>query len=322
MNGEHAMYSFLYDMYYRLCRIVRRNYGKDNRQYRNAKKVIGQIESYYNIFLKRYYLKHPQTDYGITDQKREQKVIVSLTSFPARIDTVWLTIESLFKQSVKVDEIILWLAEEQFEGKASLPASLLAAEKRGLTIRFCDDLRSHKKYFYVMQEYPDDLIILADDDALYPRDMIRKLLELHNKYPQDIISSTSAITTTGYNSVPSQWHAPDMDQQLLHSYIAQPFTGSGTLYPPHSLSEHAFDKDVLLKICPYADDLWLFYMALIANTPVTAYYPYRDIPIMIYGTSANGLWHINGAEMQNDVQWRAILDYYGTDCLPEEEASK
>jgi len=310
------MYTFLYDLYYKLCRIVRKNYGRNNYKYRTAKKLIGQIESYYNVFLKRYYLKNPQTDFGVTEQKRDQKVIVSLTSFPARIDTVWMTIESLFKQSVQADEIILWLAEEQFEGRSSLPSSLIEAEKRGLTIRFCDDLRSHKKYFYVMQQYPDDLIILADDDAIYPKDMIQKLLELHRKYPNDIISSTSAITTTGYCSVPSEWHAPDMRQKLLHSYIAQPFTGSGTLYPPHVLSDHVFDKNVLLKICPFADDLWLFYMALIANTAVTACFPYRDIPIMIYGTSANGLWHINGAEMQNDVQWRAILDYYGIENLP------
>lgn len=90
------------------------------------------------------YIKHPSDKIGITVKKREQKIIVSLTSFPKRIDTLWITIETLLRQSMKPDEIILWLAEEQFNGIDSLPKALLEQQKRGLTIRFCDDLRSHK----------------------------------------------------------------------------------------------------------------------------------------------------------------------------------
>lgn len=313
------MYSFLYQIYFSLRRTLRRNMASGNWKSRAAQKTIGRIEAYYNVFLRRFYERYPRRNIGVTNNKRPQKIIVSLTSFPARIDTVWLTIESLFQQRTKADKIILWLAEEQFAGREALPQRLLDAEKRGLTIRFCDDLKSHKKYFYAMQEYPDDLIVLADDDAFYPRDMLKKLLALHEQYPLDIISSTSAVTTTGYHSVPSQWHAPRMDQRLLHSFIAQPFSGSGTLFPPGSLDRRAFDKERITLFCPFADDLWLFFMALCAHTPVTAMYPYRDIPIMIDGTSASSLWQINGRDMKNDVQWRAILDYYGDEDLPGEK---
>ena len=110
-----------------------------------------------------------------------------------------------------------------------------------------------------------------------------------------------------------------MEQVLLHSYIAQPFTGSGTLYPPKALDSRAYQKELIFSLCPYADDLWLFFMALCAHTPVTAFYPYRDIPMMIDGTSASGLWQINGRDMQNDVQWRAILDHFGDKDLPGEK---
>lgn len=313
------MYSVLYDAYFAMRRVVRSENNSETRSVKLARKAIGYIETYYNVFLKRYYLKHPQYKTGIIDNKREQRIIVSLTSFPARIDTIWMTIESLFQQTVKADEIILWLAEEQFEGKESLPKSLLEAEKRGLTIRFCEDLRSHKKYFYTMQEYPDDLIILADDDAFYPRDMIAQLMKLHEKYPEDIISSTSILLPDEYHSLPSKhWHAPDMKQKVLHSYFAQPFTGCGTMYPPHSLHKEVFNKEVFRQICPYADDLWLYFMALKAHTPVTAVYPYRDIPMMIYGTAKNGLWQINGQDNKNDEQWEALLKKYGDEDLPGE----
>lgn len=94
---------------------------------------------------------------------------------------------------MKPDEIILWLAEEQFNGIDSLPKALLEQQKRGLTIRFCDDLRSHKKYYYTMQEYPRDIVILVDDDMFYPKDTIKKLWKLHKKYPNDICSITTQI---------------------------------------------------------------------------------------------------------------------------------
>ena len=43
-----------------------------------------------------------------------EEVIVSLTTFPARISTVWITIETIFRQEVMPDRIVLWLAKEQF----------------------------------------------------------------------------------------------------------------------------------------------------------------------------------------------------------------
>ena len=311
------MYDLLYSVYFALKRYIRKNINRESRQLEMAKKLVGQIEVYYNIYLKKKLEKHPRSYCGINKKKREQKLIVSMTSFPARIDNVWLTVESLFQQSMKADEIILWLAEEQFDGKESLPKNLLAAEKRGLTIRFCDDLKSHKKYNYAMQEYPDDLIVLTDDDTFYPRDMLEKLYQLHKKYPEDIISSTSAILPGGLKTLPSKWHAPDMDCELIHSRIAQPFTGQGTLYPPKSLSAFTFQKEIFMSICPYADDLWLLFMAAIANTAVTVVYPYRDIPVTIYGTGKNSLWQINGKENKNDEQWQAILHWYGEENVPE-----
>ena len=109
-------------------------------------KIEGYIEAYYNLFIPKYY-KKMQSKRGYKETKNKPRIIISLTSFPKRIDIVWITIESILRQSQKPDEIILWLAEEQFQGIDSLPKSLLELMERGLTIRFCDDLRSHKKYY-------------------------------------------------------------------------------------------------------------------------------------------------------------------------------
>ena len=78
---------------------------------------------------------------GVNNNKRDTKVIVSLTSFPARIDTVYITIRSILMQSLKPDIIILWLAQEQFpEKEKELPYNLLKLKKYGLTIEWCHDI--------------------------------------------------------------------------------------------------------------------------------------------------------------------------------------
>src|ERR1035437_9478438 len=40
--------------------------------------------------------------------KTEDKVIVSLTSFPVRIGRLWLVIETILRQTLKPEKIILW----------------------------------------------------------------------------------------------------------------------------------------------------------------------------------------------------------------------
>ena len=52
-------------------------------------------------------------------------VIISLTTYPGRINTVWLAIETLLRQSVKPDAIILWLSTDQFKSLSDIPHSLL-----------------------------------------------------------------------------------------------------------------------------------------------------------------------------------------------------
>ena len=78
---------------------------------------------------------------------------------------------------MKPDKILLWLAEEQFPGReADLPNNLVKdAVEDKFELRWCDDIGSHKKYFYAMQEFPDDIIVTVDDDMYYDTDMIRRL---------------------------------------------------------------------------------------------------------------------------------------------------
>ena len=304
------MYNILYKLYFIIQRkeSCRKEYGKAPSRLNQW--LIGHIEAYYNIWIKNKYTKRNSEHSGVTRVKREQGIIVSLTSYPKRIQTLWMTIETLLRQTKKPDRVILWLAEDQFKGIESLPQELLNQRKRGLEIRFCDDLKSHKKYYYVIRENPEDLIVLVDDDMFYPYDMIEQLLKMHQKYPKDICATTAQVITESFSNLPSKWRNPRVSEVWEHSDQIQVFTGSGSLFPPHVLPEEAFDKNKIQLLCPYADDLWLTFMAYLNNKKITALYKWRAFPVMIYGTAKDGLYYINAEAGQNDKQWENLLNYY------------
>ena len=54
------------------------------------------------------------------------ELIVSLTTYPARIDTIWMTIDSLMRQTIRPLHLILYLSENEFSNlDGDLPPSLL-----------------------------------------------------------------------------------------------------------------------------------------------------------------------------------------------------
>ena len=80
--------------------------------------------------------------------KRKQKIIVSLTSYSKRFNSLDLCIKSIMTQTVKPDRIILYVTEEE---KDVVPDKLLDLEKYGLEIRYVyEDYKPHKKYMYAV----------------------------------------------------------------------------------------------------------------------------------------------------------------------------
>lgn len=102
-------------------------------------------------------------------EKQNDKVVVSITSYPKRINTAYLSIESIFYQSLAPDRVILWLSKKEV-CKNDIPKNLKKLKSRGLEIRMVEDnIKSYKKLFYAIKEFGDQLIITCDDDTIYPK---------------------------------------------------------------------------------------------------------------------------------------------------------
>ena len=125
---------------------------------------------------------------GINQTKqREKQIIISLTSFPQRINTVIKTIKTLLNQTMKPDMVILWLAPEQFPNKENdLPKELLDLRDFGLTIDWYKDIRSYKKIIPTLKKYPDSIIITTDDDIYYAPDTVETLYKSYLEHPKDV----------------------------------------------------------------------------------------------------------------------------------------
>lgn len=266
--------------------------------------IILPIYFIFTNWNKRYYLKE--------NKNSKSRIIVSLTSFPARINRVWIVVESLLRQQTKPDMIILWLSIEQFPTKQTLPKSLIRLQKRGLTIRLCmDDLRSHKKYFYALKEFPEDYIITVDDDVFYNSQLLSYLIELNHKFPKAICCNEASriVIKDGLIEPYLSWDHVESENNPSSEII--PIGVGGILYPPNSLNHDVFNIDIFKKYCFLGDDIWLNLMGRL-NRTLVAKTAYNSTYIPILNRNNITLNSINRSEGYNDKQLISIRDYYIT----------
>ncbi len=215
-----------------------------------------------NLYIRRC----PLPERGIyIGPERSEKITVSLTTFPARIDQVYYAIKSLMIQSVQADRIVLWLADSQFPGR-KLPEKLQELVKIGLTVRWCEDLRSHKKYFYALQEQKEDeLVVTYDDDIIYESDSLEKLMEFHRKYPEAIVCNRAheMVTDEAGQLMPyEKWKIQSSYGVGQPVWALMPSTGNGCLYPYGVMPPVTFDEQKIRENAFSADDIWMRFCSL------------------------------------------------------------
>ena len=246
----------------------------------------------------------------------EKNLIVSLTSFPARINDVWKVVECLKRQTVLPEKIILWLSKKQFLSDDSIPEELKKREDDLFEIRFIDeDIRSHKKYFYVLNDYPDKTFITCDDDIYYYPNLIRDLVKTSKQFPNCVIANiTSEISYE--NGVLLPYMLWNRKYKPFASLNRVQIGAGGVLYPPHCLSDFVLRKELFTKLAPLADDLWLNLMTRLKRTPVVQ--NNRYILFLPIQSTSPSLWSVNnGVENMNDKQIQQLRAWLKSVKMPD-----
>jgi hypothetical protein len=194
------------------------------------------------------------------------ELVVSLTSYPPRFPTLGKTLRSLLSQTVAADRTVLWLTEEHRK-LLPLDVELLALE--GLTIGICEDLRSYAKIIPSLRRWPQAYIATADDDLYYgPRwleTLVRGVLP-----EQRVIVCRRAHRPRRMGDGYAPYQQWDWDF-LTDGEVREdlfPTGVAGVLYPPASLSTAVLDCSKFMKLCPTADDVWLYWMGRLAGSKV------------------------------------------------------
>lgn len=254
------------------------------------------------------YLRLTSKSAKISDTQVFPRIIVSLTTFPARINKVWMTIYTLINQSLSPDKIILYLSKEQFADKSDLPKKLLRLQEKGLEIRFVNgDYKSHKKYLYAFQDYPDDFVMLADDDILYPSNTVERLRDglvenvVHCSYGSKIM-----YTTTGEPFPYVKWQG--VNDELYEGPDLFFGSGGGTMLKPSNLPDITTDIKTAMKLCPTADDVWLNAMCRLANMRIKKVRCGLIFPTNLGDKET--LCKTNVGNNQNDVQIKNIQNSF------------
>lgn len=236
-------------------------------------------------------------------------VVVSLTTFPARVNSVWIAVESILRQSVLPERIVIVLAEDEFKG-VTLPIHLTRGGRVEL-LWVGRNTRSYKKYIPVRRKYPDAVIVTADDDVMYPAHWLSDLLHAHEASPEHIIGTRGAEILIDEGGRPGPYADWPGASRTTPSDLVFLKGDGGILYPPGSLPALALDEDLALRLCPTTDDVWFRIMALIQGTPVRRSVDGPiDFPV-IRRSQKITLRKTNVAGGGNDVQIRAALSHFG-----------
>jgi hypothetical protein len=234
-------------------------------------------------------------------------LIVSLTSYPARYPTLALTLRSLLRQTVKPDRTILWIAHADFD---LLPRQVLKLQSRGLEIRRTDDTRSYKKILPALDAFPAAFICTADDDIYYWPTWLEELIhgaeEDHNVVRCHRAHEFSFDSNNSLNPY-CGWKMNVKRRGESERYF--PTGVGGILYPPGILHHEPGDREAAFALCPFADDVWLFWMARRNGARYKLIGRHRT-SVTWRGSQEQSLWQNNG-QGQNDAQIARMIERYG-----------
>ena len=167
-------------------------------------------------------------------------------------------VDSILNQSVKPDEIILWLPKtfkrSDLENKIEIPEYLKESQ---ISIKYCQDVGPFTKLYYSLkQEWDnkDTIIITVDDDVFYPNQWLKILIKASNKYPKKAIGFRGRILLDKQDYKTSKLFFGSPSRKPLNVDI---ITGTwGALYKVGFFKEEILSEEMLQSNF-IVDDIWI-----------------------------------------------------------------
>ena len=185
------------------------------------------------------------------------RVVVSLTTIPDRIDRLRPTLNSLVDQSRRPDAIYLNLPERSRREQRHYELPDFLREFDSLVINRCgEDLGPATKLLPTLEREtaPDTRIVVTDDDQIYPRVMIETLVGWSERLPEAVVAAR------GF-AVPARYQI-ELRNTLLGEHLDAPepieiLQGSGSyLTRTRFFTKEVFDYSGAPPESFFQDDIW------------------------------------------------------------------
>lgn len=189
------------------------------------------------------------------------RVIASLTTLPDRIANLEPTIRSLLEQSRPPDEIVLTIPRSSIRQKAEYVVPDYLKNIPRLRILHCEkDWGPATKFIPIIQEElaagrGETLIMVVDDDRIYPRDALAIFLHYHQQMPDAALCFRGALIPR--NLV---WFMPKIFRasQIREVKRVAVITGTASyLIQPRFFDSALWDYSDAPPSAFYMDDIWI-----------------------------------------------------------------
>lgn len=190
-----------------------------------------------------------------------RRVIASLSTVPDRINNLTPTIRSLLKQTRPPDEIVL--AIPQFSVREQRPyvvPKYISRLPRVRVLRCHEDWGPATKFIAAIQDElaagrENTLIMVLDDDRLYPRDALETYLHYSEQLPNAALCFRGAAmpSTLDWDDA-KMIYAKDLREPRPVAVI----TGCGSyLVRPRFFDRSLWDYSGAPSVAFYIDDIWI-----------------------------------------------------------------
>jgi len=194
-------------------------------------------------------------------KSEDRRVIASLSTVPDRIGNLEPTIRSLLKQTRPPDEIVL--AVPKFSVREQRPyivPKYISRLPRVRVLRCCEDWGPATKFIAAIKDElaegrENTLIMVVDDDRLYPRDALETYLYYSEQLPNAALCFRGAAmpSTLDWDDA-KMIYAKDIRKPRPVAVI----TGCGSyLVRPRFFDRSLWDYSVAPPVAFYIDDIWI-----------------------------------------------------------------
>jgi hypothetical protein len=227
---------------------------------------------------------------------RPERLVVTLTTVPDRCPHLRPALRSLLDQTCPADRILLaWPDHSRRSGAPYPPPPPLPA---GVDILRCADEGPATKFLSALRAEPDAVIIVVDDDAIYPDTLLEDLLHAHRRRPQAAVGLRGQRVRMGLD--------PRYRGHVYGTAVRTPVQVDvlmgmwGYLIPPGALDGTVHDFTGWPAELRWQDDVWV--SAHLARRRVPRFVvPVRGVPIESRAAFVGALHHTVNRSGRNET---------------------